>query len=40
MRDFLLATGRFYQHMDGSVVCKKCERTLNEGCRCHKLVRA
>ena len=23
-----------YKHMDGSVVCKECELTDSEGCRC------
>lgn len=27
----------FYRHLDGSIVCKKCERTLDEGCSCYKL---
>lgn len=28
-------TRGFYRHMDGSVVCKRCELTLKEGCKCY-----
>lgn len=24
----------FYTHMDGSVCCEKCHKTLDEGCKC------
>lgn len=27
--------GGFYKHLDGSWCCKKCELTLNEGCKCY-----
>lgn len=30
----LLRSGKFYKHLDGSIVCRKCERTLSEGCNC------
>lgn len=31
--NILLSSGRFYQHMDRSVCCKKCNLTLKEGCQ-------
>lgn len=31
---YLLSTGKFYKHLDGSVACRTCELTLNEGCAC------
>src|SRR5215212_8428277 len=28
----------FYKHIDGSIVCQKCQKTLSEGCECYELV--
>lgn len=28
--------GGFYKHLDGSLICKKCELTLSEGCKCYE----
>ena len=38
MKDLFLQSGHFYEHLDGSVVCKKCEKTLEEGCTCWVLI--
>jgi len=28
--------GGFYKHLDGSVVCRICQKTFSEGCRCYE----
>lgn len=32
-----LRSGMFYQHMDGSLCCCKCNKTISEGCKHGKI---
>lgn len=35
--EILLLSRKFYKHIDGGVVCKKCELTPDEGCEHAKI---
>lgn len=32
-----IRSGMFYQHMDGSLCCSKCHKTVSEGCKHGKI---
>lgn len=37
VRDAAIRSGMFYKHMDGSLCCTKCNKTVGEGCKHGKI---